>query len=84
MDQDDVILMNACGGKRELNDEAKRKIKRYQDKLWLAERSPLLAMDIPRIERRIGSVYYKFGHVDEPLVKAYLDHKKKKLERRRK
>ena len=64
--------------KQELPSDALRRIRRYEDKLRLARHSPIMALEIPSTELKLGRLFCRYGHVEEPMAQKYMKYKAKR------
>lgn len=53
---------------RELSACSQRKLRKYESKLFIAQRSAHMAKHIGEIERRIGAIYAAHGDAEHPLA----------------
>lgn len=58
--------------RRDLDGEAQAKIRRYKDKLWRAQRDSSYAVKTPVIEWKLGYVYWKHGHMEQPTAQRFV------------
>lgn len=58
--------------RRDLDGDAQAKVRRYKEKLWRAQRDASYAVKTPVIEWKLGYVYWKHGHMEQPTAQRFV------------